>query len=53
MIWNSPLNLPAHLKHIGLGVVVWFLIIEMIHAGLKEVKVAQIEEATGQHPAPV
>jgi len=52
MIWNSPLQLPAHLKHVGLGVVVWFLVIEMMNAGLKEVKVAQLEEATGQHPAP-
>jgi RsiW-degrading membrane proteinase PrsW (M82 family) len=52
MIWNSPFHPPMHLKHIGLGVVVWFLIIEMMNAGLKEVKVAQIEEATGQHPAP-
>ena len=51
MVWNSPLHLPAYGKHILLGVLVWFLIIEMINAGLKEVKVAQIEEATGQHPA--
>jgi RsiW-degrading membrane proteinase PrsW (M82 family) len=51
MVWNSPLHLPAYSKHILLGVLVWFLIIEMINAGLKEVKVAQIEEATGQHPA--
>ncbi len=52
MIWNAPFDLPAYLKNIGLGVLVWFLIIEMLNAGLKEVKVAQIEEATGQHPAP-
>jgi RsiW-degrading membrane proteinase PrsW (M82 family) len=51
MIWNSPLHLPGHLKNIGLGILTWFLVIEMIHAGLKEVKVAQLEEATGQHQA--
>lgn len=51
MVWNSPLHLPAYGKNILLGVLVWFLIIEMMNAGLKEVKVAQIEEATGQHPA--
>jgi RsiW-degrading membrane proteinase PrsW (M82 family) len=52
MIWNSPLQLPAYLKYIGLGFLVWFLVIEMMNAGLKEIKVAQIEEATGQHPTP-
>ncbi|MGQ0704279.1 MAG: PrsW family glutamic-type intramembrane protease [Gemmatimonadales bacterium] len=51
MVWNSPLRLPASGKYLILGVVVWFLIIEMIHAGLREVKAAQIEEATGQHAA--
>ncbi len=51
MVWNSPLRLPFSLKYIMLGVVVWFLIVAMMNAGLKEVKVAQLEEATGSHRA--
>lgn len=52
MIWNySAIHPPMYLKNILLGVLVWFLVVEMVNAGLKEIKVAQIEEATGQHPA--
>ena len=52
MIWNSPLHLPFYGKYLLLGVVAWFLVLMFIQAGLKEIKVAQVEEVTGQHAAP-
>jgi len=41
MIWNSPLQLPLYAKYLVLGVVAWFLILEFIQAGLKQVRDAQ------------
>jgi len=52
MLWNAPFQLPAYLKYIGLGVVAWFLVLEIIQAGLQQIKAAQVEEVTGAHAAP-
>ena len=48
MLWNSPVQLPMSLKYILLGAPAWLLILSFIHLGLKEVKAAQIAEATGE-----
>jgi len=44
----SPSCLP---QYIVLGVVAWFLVMEFIQAGLKQIKTAQVEEVTGAHSA--
>ncbi len=41
MVWNSPWELPMHLKYILLGAAAWLLILGTIQGGLKEVREAQ------------
>lgn len=45
MLWNSPIRLPAYGKYLILGLVAWFLVLEFIQAGLKQVRQAQAAEA--------
>lgn len=52
MLWNAPFQLPAYGKYILLGIIAWFLVLEFIQAGLKQIKTAQVEEVTGGHATP-
>ncbi|HLG05024.1 MAG TPA: PrsW family glutamic-type intramembrane protease [Gemmatimonadales bacterium] len=45
MLWNSPIRLPFSGKYLLLGVVAWFLVLEFIQAGLKQVRQAQAAQA--------
>ena len=59
MVWDSPLNLPFHLKNIVLGFVVWVALLSYIQTGLRQIRSAQITGATEffkrekNSPAPV
>jgi len=52
MLWNAPFQLPAYGKYILLGIIAWFLVLEFIQAGLKQIKTAQVEEVTAGHATP-
>jgi protease PrsW len=43
MIWNTPVDLPFHLKHLTIGVIAWFVVFGLVQQGLKQVKQQQIE----------
>ncbi len=45
-VWDSPLNLPLHLKPILLGFVAWVALLSYIHTGLRQVRGAQVTGAT-------
>jgi len=46
MVWDSPLNLPLHLKSIALGFVVWVALLSYIQTGLRQIRGAQTAGAT-------
>lgn len=46
MVWDSPLNLPLHLKSITLGFVVWVALLSYIQTGLRQIRGAQTAGAT-------
>ena len=41
MVWNSPINLPLHAKHLALGFVAWVAMLSFIQAGLRQVRAEQ------------
>ncbi len=45
MLWNSPIRLPAYGKYVILGLIAWFLVLEFIQAGLKQIRQAQAAES--------
>jgi len=45
-VWDSPLNLPLHLKSIALGFVVWVALLSYIQVGLRQIRGAQSVGAT-------
>ena len=46
MVWDSPLNLPLHLKNIALGFVVWVALLSYVQTGLRQIRSAQTSSAT-------
>jgi hypothetical protein len=41
MLWNSPFQLPFELKHIGIGVVGWFVVFGLVQQGLHQIREEQ------------
>jgi RsiW-degrading membrane proteinase PrsW (M82 family) len=41
MVWNSPLQLPFELKHIGIGIVGWFVVFGLVQQGLHQIREQQ------------
>jgi RsiW-degrading membrane proteinase PrsW (M82 family) len=46
MVWDSPLNLPFHLKNIVLGFVVWVALLSYVQTGLRQIRGAQLTGST-------
>ncbi|HYG21240.1 MAG TPA: PrsW family glutamic-type intramembrane protease [Verrucomicrobiae bacterium] len=47
MIWNSPLQLPLYIKYVILGFVIWIALVAFIQSGLRQIRTAQAEAASG------
>jgi protease PrsW len=41
MLWNAPFQLPFELKHIGIGIVGWFVVFGLVQQGLQQVREQQ------------
>jgi RsiW-degrading membrane proteinase PrsW (M82 family) len=41
MLWNAPFQLPFELKHIGIGIVGWFVVFGLVQQGLHQVRERQ------------
>ncbi len=46
MVWDSPLELPFHIKNIVLGFVVWVALLSYLQMGLRQIRGAQTHGAT-------
>jgi hypothetical protein len=59
MLWNAPFQLPFELKHIGIGMVGWFVVFGLVQQGLHQVRDlqglvrAEDEAGTGPKLVPV